>query len=352
MKIGITAFFILFFSEIQLCCMDPLAISKLDFDPFNPALITFSLIPPYTTLVNPLFMEKTKFKITLNPFNSTATFANFIGPTVAYYNEPSSSHTLYGLIQLPSDKVITTIPHSIKQQVIPFLEEVIRLDYTISFWGPLSEQLFKTNLRFHAWARSWAEDDLSVEFTPATQGIYFNVDVPMGLFEADGVTSDKDGIAFDRLSKQAINIHGQEFTGPIYEANSKLFISPNNAYFLVDKHRDISSFWVVAHSPNKKYLSISYIILINSKEAKNKLESIFNDSTTLGNFINNLKNAVNKFASPDKEALEKIAKNIQAILKGERISSIVEPFVPKFPTELIEAIRKFEYSLQQLINFL
>ncbi len=115
------------------------------------------------------------------------------------------------------------------------------------------------NLIYHRVVRAWRNGEQ-----------YFNINLPMGIFEPYGISKldHKEAVALNNLTEQNVNLH------PTADAIVSDAYSPNNAQFKVDKTKDLSSFWTVALSGDKKHASVNYVLLIHNPE----LEQFFFDS--------------------------------------------------------------------------
>lgn len=92
-------------------------------------------------------------------------------------------------------------------------------------------------------------------------------------------------------------------------------LSPSNLKIIVDKKREIASFWSMAQTePNNppntsmlsKNVSINYFLLINNKKIEDWLTKILNNSTNINELYNNLTDSLEKanwIESTDKKSL-------------------------------------------------
>ncbi len=107
------------------------------------------------------------------------------------------------------------------------------------------------NIRFHYWVAGWHR--------PETYPLEdFNEAVAMGIFKPrfveQLVLEPLTAIAFNSLKPQHVHYHSA--------------LSPNNARFRINTDHPFSSFWLAAVSPDKKSVSITYLLITNTPKAK------------------------------------------------------------------------------------
>lgn len=82
----------------------------------------------------------------------------------------------------------------------------------------------------------------------------FAANMLMGLFEPMNIVgTDANGIPLNRFGQMHMSTHPEG--GPYA-------VSPNNATFRVDTSKQVASGWLAALAPNKKQLSITYLVMV------------------------------------------------------------------------------------------
>lgn len=206
------------------------------------------------------------------PFANTPLFVSknmglLLGyPAIGVYNaEGYNLRKKLIMATIPVKAFMQALPMPLQKMIHGFVNIDIVKNSTASFiaLGTVMDQKADSpdqsyNIVFHPWAGLRYINNDSINF--------FEENVPMGIFEADGVQElgDKNlnsnspmaNLSFNQLSAKNINWH------------APAHMSPNNAQFRVVPGRQFATFLAIALTPDNSHLSLTYFLLANSKEAE------------------------------------------------------------------------------------
>lgn len=211
------------------------------------------------------------------------------------------------------------------------------------------------NLLYH----SWVGEVLGKERN-------FKINLPMGIFEFDGIESyapPKFDIPHDYAKKRR---HGADahFAIPfgrlgnqtVHEHNA---YSPDNARFVITAGSNIATFWSVAVYPGSTHALVAFHVLINGEdEAELICNQAIRSASTMKEILQRLYDAVlPALTGKDKETLRKAIIIIRDLIGGTYPAWLIEPpvsYTPKEPdiSALMYSLGQLQQSLCQLHKIL
>ena len=138
-------------------------------------------------------------------------------------------------------------PEAIRKELSSY--DADHLDLYFIIWKDLPRDLTlvnrndldKRNLIYHP-----------IAFPNAQQGEIHNHDLPMGIFDAEGIEMRHSDMGYNRLAQQNVHIHPQD---------QAMAISPDSAKFYLPANRPWSSFFSACKLPNDRAAAFFGIIL-------------------------------------------------------------------------------------------
>lgn len=209
-------------------------------------------------------------------------------PTLGFYSRPHYLYrTRYLLVQFDPLAAWNFLPARVKYILEPLkkmpnfsMRGIIAVHGMLYTDDMLAKKSNLVNILYHAWVGEILNQENN-----------YKIDLPMGIFEADGIERYRPekfdleksyaqktrgaallpeswGIAFDKLTKQTVYFHSG--------------YSPDNAVFVIS--RDLATFWSVAIYANKHAL-ITFHILINDIALENIIGKRIVDANTLKDLL-------------------------------------------------------------------
>ncbi|MDP3889003.1 MAG: hypothetical protein Q8Q25_00475 [bacterium] len=231
-------------------------------------------------------------------------------PAIGFYQTPYLFAVRLALIELDQNMLEHALPTTLKQALIcnlatTSLQSIItsKTIYShIMISGHIPEKN-TYNLVFHPFACSFI------------QKLLFNINMPMGVFYPNGITTTSNATSFESLSQQNVNAHN----------GIDLAFSPNNARIGIAANRSVSTFWSAAHSPNKQFVTITYHIMANNQPTQIAFENIIQNAANLGDLLNSMEAIKKTLANAaDKNALDNAIDTIRTILKWQEHQQVAE----------------------------
>jgi hypothetical protein len=225
-------------------------------------------------------------------------------PAIGFYQSPYLFTLRLALIELDPQMIEHGMPSSLKTALMKSLapgksfNDILAtktLYAHIMISGDI-EGKKQYNLVFHPFGYSFMGK------------LLFNINMPMGVFDANGIEATSQGISFGSFQAQNVNAHnGKDFA-----------FSPNNARISVPANRSVSTFWSAAYSPNKQFITITYHIMANNLQTQTAFEKFIRGATNIADLLNTMKTTEDTLANPnDRNALEETIKTINIILKWQ-----------------------------------
>lgn len=172
------------------------------------------------------------------------------------------------------------VPQDIKDALVGIDDDNISFYVSISSGKGFYDKGRRYNLIFHGTMAEWYDAEMTAAgFDFASGG--FVRDLPMGIFDFDGLELGGGDIAKNRLSIQNVNAHDRKY-------------SPDNAGFIVQDGRHVVTFWSVARSDDKRRAVITFHILFDEGLPNNFRQKVSDFSqhdislTNLGELLNGL----------------------------------------------------------------
>jgi hypothetical protein len=178
---------------------------------------------------------------------------------VGIYN-PSQYKMLRELcrFQVDSGQMMQSLPEKVRKELLSKIPKNVSIESNILVLRKPDRMGQVYNIVFHPYAKKWFSSN------PHGPKLDFTYNVNMGLFDGYGIkeVGGNERISLNRFVVQSVNPHGGYKSG-----NDILYThySPDNAKFLVEKDKTVSTFLAIAISPviNKKvYCVIDYVIIL------------------------------------------------------------------------------------------
>lgn len=169
-------------------------------------------------------------------------------PDLNKYNEGLAA-TVFIVLQNNYQLFREFVPQLIKDNLTDIAPDRINFYVEVSAGAGFYDKGRRYNLIFHGAMADWyAAEMVAAGFNFAANG--FAVNLPMGIFDFNGIDSAGGDIAKNGLSAQNVNAHNHLY-------------SPDNAGFIIEAGRRIVTFWSVAKSPEKNHAVVTYHILFD-----------------------------------------------------------------------------------------
>lgn len=192
-------------------------------------------------------------------------------PAIGVYGPNYNFRNRVLLIELPS-KSLSAAPEIVRKAI-----SVPNIDLHVTIHGPLQTQAAGNinNLVFHGW-------------TAKVEGSNrFSVNVPMGIFELQGVAPS--AIAHNALRAEQVYPH------------DPADLSPNNATFQILDDRSVVSFWSVAQYKNTA--TATFHVIIPNQKLISSLTQSFEYALTAADVIDRLTDLACDVAGEDRKTL-------------------------------------------------
>lgn len=236
-------------------------------------------------------------------------------PFIGIYGSPYVLQDLLARIKF-DPRMIDHAPESIKKLVPPGIQD-------LSFNVMIHNAEPKTyNMVFHMWAGTWQPTKL------------FNINVDMGILAPNGVQpASSNSIPFNQITAQNVHVH---------DGGKTIANSPNNARFTVTPQRDISTFWSIAISPNKRHAVVTFHILSNTIATENMIEAAVRQANTLGDFLKALEKGAATLQRPiDQQALQEAVRTIETMIAPPlRVAPAPAPIPQKTLEDALETLAR------------
>ena len=256
-------------------------------------------------------------------------------PAIGFYTDPYQFAIRLALIELDPRMITQALPQTLKQALInnlapgKSLQEILgsRTVYAHIMISSFIPDTVKYNLVFHPFAYSFMKK-------PA-----FNINIQMGVFNANGIGTTSSGIAFETLRAESVIAHnGIDFA-----------FSPNNARIAITANRSVSTFWSAAYSPDKQFVTITYHIMTNNEKTQNAFEKFISAATNLGNLLNSMATTKDTLDNAvDNNALEDAINTIVAILKWQEQQQIVQ--LSTTLNQLTIQLKQLQQQLEKILQ--
>lgn len=226
-------------------------------------------------------------------------------PALGFYGDPYQFSLRLALIELNPHMITYALPDSLKKSLIQHiapgksLQEVLhgRTVYAHVMISGFIPGKNTYNIVFHPFGYSFMK--------PPIEKPYFNIYIPMGIFNPHGIAPTSHGISFEQFNPENVNAHN----------GASIAFSPNNARIALSPNRSISTFWSAAYSPDKNYITITYHIMVNDQKIEENFKQFIKTAANLENLLSSLEIAKNTLANPeDKNALTMAIDSITTIL--------------------------------------
>ncbi len=167
-------------------------------------------------------------------------------PTIGNYADPYKTGSRFVFSKISQEFIPENIQHALRGKGID------RRDVFFILYD-LSALKSPYNMVMHPALQAWTGKRI------------INKSIDMSFFDTVGIVPDgRNSVSFGGLKKINVNVHPTKERGV-------LAWSPNNARFMKGRE-GIGAGWFVALSPDQRYASISYVVLIYDKNLKDLIE--------------------------------------------------------------------------------
>lgn len=204
-------------------------------------------------------------------------------PALGYYGDGYPQMSRIAYIKLPYNLLINTIPQQIVAEINTC--KCTKIEGQILIHNTFERK--PANILFHPF--------LGVALGKQAD---FQANVPMGIFNANGVTNKgiSSDISFNNFRAENVNVH-----------DGTKSLSPNNARFDFEKNRSIATFWSAAYI--NTYMTISLHLVFDSTKQPVITHLITNSDTTAV-LLQKLYQYAITLPVPDARALREFCQNM------------------------------------------
>lgn len=272
-------------------------------------LVSFSLSKQFilTNINDFRIIENKAFELNLTSQKIERAKNNYLifgAPYLGHYrSEAYNFNKRLGLVKFRSSDLNKILPDSLKKYIKKYFnlkspnwvkelkEKINSINISSNIFGTLKDQKHKPkdsayNIIYHAWVGSWPQYKNKNYMDFLLDVIDVGVFEPYNAQEISRLDLNKtkkdgdyiDSVAFNKVKTEPITWHFPEH------------LSPNNLLIKLLDNRNLSSFWILAISSDKKRLSIDQFIVFHNLKTENWFLNLLSKSKN----IKELKFNINK----------------------------------------------------------